>query len=217
MHNTARRAMAAASLVTTSMASLLTLAITANAGIINASFEAPVQGAAQYTVAPAAAGAGWTFQGSSGIAANGYGALANSPTQAGSQSALLDSGSTATSISQSVSGLTIGDNIYFSFEGLGAGPNDTVEVTLNGVVAGIYTLTPDSWVEYTTAQMFVTSSSMALSLIRTGSGPAYVDSVRDVQTPAAPELASFYLIAPLGGIFMLWFAFAWRKTLVAGR
>jgi len=190
----------------------LTLGIAANAGIINGNFATPAQNPGQVTYDPTGnpTTIGWTFAGNTGLYgyANPY----------GNQVAFIEpDGMVTSSISQAITGLTVGSGVYFTFYGASFAPNsDPIEVTLNGIDIGDYT-PGNTWTAYTTAQTSVTSSTMTLDFIGAASPnvsyESFIAGVSLVDPPSAPEPASFLLAAPLGIAFLFWRR---RRAVLAG-
>lgn len=178
-------------------------------------------------------GSGWTFTsvGTPGGGSGDNGALIYGSqwyagtAPGGSQVAGLQqfSGTTAeASISQEVSGFTVGDSYGVQFYDAlrvtpGSNttePGDTIEVLLGGQLLGTFTPSTSTWTEVTTGTMIATSGTMDLEFVSASGGTlssSEVDTLLDdvmigeVGDPT-PEPASLILAA--GGLAFL---LGWRK------
>lgn len=177
-------------------------------------------------------GTGWTFSsiGTAGGGTNDNGALiygsqwyASAP-PSGSQVAGLQqfSGSTTgASISQDVSGFTVGQDYAVTFDiserngtcsSCAPEAGDQIEVILGGVVLGTFTPTTDSWTQVTTGMMTATSSTMDLEFYSASLGTLSTSEVDALFTDVeigdpsplftgAPEPATMAMVG--GGLMLL--------------
>jgi hypothetical protein len=173
--------------------------------IFNNSFETPVQSTDGFTYDPG--GSGWTFDGNSGIAADGSPWFAGSPPD-GTQAAFLqvytpDGSAAGDSISQTLTGLNVGDTYQFTlYAALRPGfPVDDFDVLLGGTVIADVVATSTSFVQFTTSGIVATSASMPLTFQALNSGDFFesdvaIDLVQgvDVTTSGIPEPSSVVLV-----------------------
>jgi hypothetical protein len=186
--------------------------------VTNFSFETPTLSSGAFVYNPTGVAVGWTFVGDSGIAAN------SSPFYApvapdGVQAAFLQvaPSSTAGAFSQSISGLTIGDNYsitFFAAERSGF-PTDVFTVSLGGTSVGSFTPSTTSFVSETGTTIAATATSETLLFQSTSSGTVDSDSaidkvvITDLGPSAVPEPGTFLLLVPaLGGLAL----FARRRS-----
>ena|ERR1039458_8067722 len=183
------------------------------------SFEAPnVLGAYWYRPL----GTAWTFTGSAGIAADGSGFdLVGAPD--GDQAAFIQV--TTGYISQTLTGLTVGDTYDVSFESatrpdLGLPPlfwggEEDFNVLWNGNVIGYFSPTSTNFSEYYTNSFLATSTTGTLAFQGVdslgGDRSAFIDSVQVANDPPVPE-PSTGLTVLLGIGF---FGFALRRRSLA--
>ena len=191
---------------------LLTLGMTANAGIINGSFETPVQATGGYTYDPTGAGIGWNFQGFAGIAAINS-VLFSSAAPDGNQAAFLQvdgTNGTPGSFSQNITGLNMGSEYVFTFfaadmPGMGADP---FTVSLNGTSLGTFVNNNTSWQEFTSAAALATSPSATLTFASQTSSQnniSVIDDVMSVADPStAPEPATVFLFGVALASLLFW-------------
>ena len=207
---------------------------------VNNDFSAPVVNT-NYLYNPTLAdqgGTGWVFT-SSGVAGGGSndsGALIygsewySTAPPAGTQAAGLQQfagSTTAASISQDVSGFTIGSDyaVTFNIDDRSAPctcaaadePGAPIEVLLGGQILGTFTPTSNTWTPVTTGMMTATSTSMTLSY-SPGAGTISSSEIDSLLTDVmigdpsdAPEPATLGLIA--GGLALL---AGLRRVMTAG-
>lgn len=190
--------------------------------VTNGGFEAPVQpttsGNTRYELANGAgggtlAGAGWNFQGTSGISRNGSDYQAGTPAvlaPEGSQVALLIA---QNQFSTTVTGFEAGVSYSLSFEALGRtstlGPNE-IRVLLNGTpleFADVTSITPSqtAWGTFTTDSFTTTGGSFDLTFVglTAGDKATFLDDVRfNFVAEAIPE-PSAILLGGLGALLLL--------------
>jgi hypothetical protein len=173
--------------------------------IFNNSFETPVQSLDGFTYDPG--GSGWTFDGNSGIAAEGSPWFSGSPPD-GVQAALLqayepDGPASTDSISQTLTGLNVGDTYQFTlYAALRPGfPVDDFDVLLGGTVIADVVATSTSFAQFTTSGIVATSSTMALTFQALNTADSFdadvaIDLVQgvDVTTSGIPEPSSVALV-----------------------
>jgi hypothetical protein len=203
-----------------SLLATLALAGTAVANanpILNGNFSGSVSG---YAYDPSNV-AGWTFSGGAGVQQNGSAwGFTNAPGGSG-QSAFLQSymgpinvptGNPST-ISQTVSGLTVGDSYQVSFY-LEARPGyglDPVTVTIDGTTVTITPTSDSSWTKYTEYFTDSAGDSNTLTFSVSGSGVGNYDNdtgLADVSLAGVPEPGTLLL---LGSGLLAFAGFARRK------
>jgi hypothetical protein len=169
--------------------------------IQNNSFEVPVT--ATYVYRPA--GASWTFSGMSGVAQNasnfGY---ANAPD--GVNVAFLQTNvGVAGSISQNLTGLTVGQAYSFSFDlaQRPGYPDTAIDVTFNGTDLGSYDSTSTGFILFTTQSFIASGNNGTLTFSVTNNGGSEADQALDnVTISAVPEPVSLALLGTgLVGMF----------------
>jgi hypothetical protein len=123
--------------VTTLLAGGLSAAI-----IANGSFETPALGASSFVYNPS--GATWGFSGTSGIASNGsaFGYLA---APGGTQAAFLQSAGASNVISETISSVSPGNIITFSYAARPGFSADSFTVSYNGINFGTFTPSSTTW------------------------------------------------------------------------
>jgi hypothetical protein len=200
-------------------AAFMALAFTSIAGataILNPSFEAPVQTPTGYTYNPSLGASSWTFDGQSGIAAQDSPWFSNLPPdgiQAAFLQVYLPNGLATTDfISQTLTGLNVGDSYQFTFYAAqrpGYPVND-FNVLLGSTVIDDVTPASPAFVQFTTAPTVATSSSMALTFqaldtANATDADAIIDlvQIQDLGIVAVPEPSSVLLFGP-GIAGLLW-------------
>jgi hypothetical protein len=176
---------------------------------VNAGFEAPnLNGSFQYqpTIAQYGAGLGWTFNTSAGIAAFNS-AFGPAQPPEGNQVAFLQSGGTSTpSMSQTVSGFTVGQSYtlgFFAAQRSGYPFEQVLGVQADAASLGQFKPVNAAFQFFTTSQFTATASAITFTFNGlTTNQPdvtAFVDAVRiNAVSAAAPEPGSAALVA-LGG------------------
>lgn len=172
------------------------------APVINdASFEAPVT--ASYTYAPT--GTPWSYAGPSGVAANG-GPFYTGSAPDGTQAAFIQSSNSGIgTISQVLTGLTIGTNYSFSFFAAGrvGFSADPIDVTFNSTDLGTYTPLTNTFAQFTTTAFNATATTGLLAFSGTATSLSDIDTAIDLASlntlsravPPIPEPASMALLA----------------------
>jgi hypothetical protein len=195
--------------------------------VTNFSFETPLQSVGGFTYNPTGAGVGWSFAGSSGIAATNspwFNVAAPNGTQAAFLQANSGQNPTVGAFSESITGLTIGDTYQITFNAamrstVGQSyPADVFSVSLGGTSVGSFTPLSSAFVLDTTATIVATSTSEVLLFQSTSSGSVDSASIIDAvvvtdltPTTGVPEPGTFFLFVPaLGGL-----AFMARRRLKA--
>jgi hypothetical protein len=134
--------------------------------VLDPSFETPASHGLLYTPA----GGDWIFSYPSGIAS---GTFFSGPAPDGNQAAFIQTGSSvAGTISQSLSGFTVGQSYTTTFwiaerPGYSADP---VTVTLGGIALGTYTPSSSSFTEVTTSALVAEATDMTLMFAGAVSG-----------------------------------------------
>ena len=153
----------------------------------NASFEAQQTSSFQYNPI----GGSWLFTGGAGVAHNGSAFSFMTPAD-GSQVAFLQGYNGGSgSISQSITGLTMGASYAVSFyAAMRPGtPVDPITVTF-GTISQLFTPTTTTFTVFTTAASFVANGNSATLTFAGASSPGDIDSGLDlvsvIQTAAAP-------------------------------
>jgi hypothetical protein len=185
--------------------------------VTNFSFETPLLSVGGFQYNPSGVGVGWSFVGDSGISHNGGPFFAGTAPN-GVQAGFLQATPTDTvgAFSQSISGLTIGDNYsitFFTAERSGFA-SDAFSVSLGGTSVGTFNPASTSFILQTGNTIAATGTSETLLFQSTGihlsdSASAVDNIVITDLGPSIPEPGTFLLLVPaLGGLAL----FARRRT-----
>jgi hypothetical protein len=164
------------------LVSMCALAASAQADIVNPSFEIPALGTGLYSYNTA--GATWVFANHSGEAATGSPWFTGSPPE-GNQAAFLQNieGDTlgSDSISQGLTGLTPGTSYNFTFFAAQRPEKTVAPITVFLGTNNLGTFTPIStaFSSFTTSAASATSANMTLSFVAAGASTGDWDSAID--------------------------------------